>query len=106
MTEAAASTRPGINKAHTNTFFTSSKQMEVAKEMLAQLEKEGIKEVKDLAEFSNNIWKQVAENLKRPGGWMKNPDREANQSHAMVPQTPHLFRPRTQKRLLKASKLM
>eukprot|EP00957_Ditylum_brightwellii_P040347 3053177-Ditylum_brightwellii.AAC.1 len=42
--EAATSTRLGLNKAHTNTFFTSSKQMEVAKETLAQLGKEGCKE--------------------------------------------------------------
>eukprot|EP00957_Ditylum_brightwellii_P162513 12374391-Ditylum_brightwellii.AAC.1 len=57
MTEAAASTRPGLTKTQTNTFFTSSKQMEVAKETLTQLGKEGIKEVEDLAEFSKEIWK-------------------------------------------------
>eukprot|EP00957_Ditylum_brightwellii_P068323 5186836-Ditylum_brightwellii.AAC.1 len=81
--EAAASTRMGLNKTQTTNFFTSSKQMEVAKETLVQLGKEGIKEVEDLAEFSKDIWKQVAENLEHPEGWMKNPDREANQSHAM-----------------------
>eukprot|EP00957_Ditylum_brightwellii_P055826 4229582-Ditylum_brightwellii.AAC.1 len=36
---------------------------------------------------------------------MKNPDREANQSHATVPQTPYLFGARMQKRLLEASEL-
>eukprot|EP00957_Ditylum_brightwellii_P120559 9197347-Ditylum_brightwellii.AAC.1 len=66
--------------------------MEVTKETLVQLGKERIKE--------------VAENLKHPGGWIRNPDKEANQSHAMVPQTPYLFGARTQKRLLKASELM
>eukprot|EP00957_Ditylum_brightwellii_P067100 5092909-Ditylum_brightwellii.AAC.1 len=83
----------------------SSKQIEVTKETLVQLGKEGIKEVKDLAEFSKDIWKQVAENLKCLGGQTKNPDREANQSHATVPQTLYLFGARTQKRLLEASKL-
>eukprot|EP00957_Ditylum_brightwellii_P204172 15338009-Ditylum_brightwellii.AAC.1 len=97
--------RPGLNKTQTNAFFTSSKQTEIAKEMLVQLGKEGIKVVKDLAEFSKEIWKQVAENLKHPGGRMKNPDRETNQSHATVPQTLYLFGARTQKRLLKASEL-
>eukprot|EP00957_Ditylum_brightwellii_P097714 7441801-Ditylum_brightwellii.AAC.1 len=82
MAEAAASTWPGLNKTQTNTFFTSSKQMEVTKETLVQLGKDGIKEVEDLAEFSKKIWKQVAENLERLGGWMKNLDRETNQSHA------------------------
>eukprot|EP00957_Ditylum_brightwellii_P012988 981462-Ditylum_brightwellii.AAC.1 len=79
--------------------------MEVTKETYVQLGKEGIKEVKDLAEFSKEIWKQVAENLKRPGGWMKNPGRETNRSHATVPQTLYLFGARTQKRLLEASEL-
>eukprot|EP00957_Ditylum_brightwellii_P023030 1738087-Ditylum_brightwellii.AAC.1 len=106
MTEAVASTRPGFNKMQTTNFFTSSKQMEVSKEMLVQLGKEGIKEVEDLAEFNKDIWKQVAENLKHPGSWMKNTVKEANQNHATVPQTPYLFGARTQKRLLKASKLM
>eukprot|EP00957_Ditylum_brightwellii_P165599 12606392-Ditylum_brightwellii.AAC.1 len=92
--EVAASTRPGLNKTQTTNFLISSKQMEVAKETLVQLGKEGIKEVKDLAEFIKVIWKQVVENLKRPGGQMKNPDREADQSHATVPQTPYLFRAR------------
>eukprot|EP00957_Ditylum_brightwellii_P121227 9244952-Ditylum_brightwellii.AAC.1 len=58
--EAAASTRPGFNKMQTNTFFTSSKQIEVVKETLFQLGKEGINEVEELAEFSKEIWKQVA----------------------------------------------
>eukprot|EP00957_Ditylum_brightwellii_P169227 12880378-Ditylum_brightwellii.AAC.1 len=101
--EAAASTRPCLKKAQTNTFFTSYKQMEVAKEMLVQLGKRGIKEVKDLAEFNKDIWKQVVENLKHPGGWMMNPDRESDQSHTMVLQTPYLFGARTQKRLVEAS---
>eukprot|EP00957_Ditylum_brightwellii_P017416 1311895-Ditylum_brightwellii.AAC.1 len=79
--------------------------MKIMNETLVQLWKEGIKEVKDLAEFSKDIWKEVAENLKRLGGWMKNPDREADQSHAMVPQTLYLFGTITQMRLLEASNL-
>eukprot|EP00957_Ditylum_brightwellii_P054997 4168818-Ditylum_brightwellii.AAC.1 len=79
--------------------------MEVAKETLVQLWKEGIKEVKDMAEFSKDILKKVAENLKRLGGRMKNINREANQSHATVPQTPYLFGARTQKRRLEASEM-
>eukprot|EP00957_Ditylum_brightwellii_P151542 11541106-Ditylum_brightwellii.AAC.1 len=105
MTKAAASMRPSLNKTQTNTLFISSKQMEVTKETFVQLGKEGIKEVEDLAEFSNELWKQVAKNLKRLGGWMKNLDKEANQSYATIPQIPYLLRARTQKRLLEASEL-
>eukprot|EP00957_Ditylum_brightwellii_P195253 14874772-Ditylum_brightwellii.AAC.1 len=84
--EVTASTRPDLNKAQTNTFFMSFNQMEVAKETL-------------------DIWKWVAENLKCLGGRMKNPDRDANHSYAMVPQTLYLFGTNIQKRLIKASKL-
>eukprot|EP00957_Ditylum_brightwellii_P195521 14898038-Ditylum_brightwellii.AAC.1 len=76
MTEATASTRSGLNKEKTTFFFTSNKQMDVPKETLAQLSHEGIKKVEDLAEFSKENWKQVAHNLKRPGGRMTNPDKE------------------------------
>eukprot|EP00957_Ditylum_brightwellii_P165873 12628757-Ditylum_brightwellii.AAC.1 len=82
MTEAAASMMRGLNKMQTNTFFASSKHMEVAKEMLEELRKEGIKDAEDLTKFMKGTWKQVADNLKCLGGWMKNPDKEANKNHA------------------------
>eukprot|EP00957_Ditylum_brightwellii_P018757 1410149-Ditylum_brightwellii.AAC.1 len=74
--------------------------------MMEELGKEGIKEVEDLVEFAKKTWKQVADNLKHPGGQIKNLDSRANKNHVMVPQTPYLFGAKTQKRLLKASKLM
>eukprot|EP00957_Ditylum_brightwellii_P198859 15157729-Ditylum_brightwellii.AAC.1 len=81
--------------------------MEVSKETLAQLGLEGIKKVKDLAEFSNDNWKQVAENLKRPGGRMKSPDKvQGNDNPSMIPQTLYPFDVRTQKRLQEASVLI
>eukprot|EP00957_Ditylum_brightwellii_P009587 722959-Ditylum_brightwellii.AAC.1 len=62
--------------------------MEVTKEKLAQLGLEGIKKVKDLAEFSKGNWKQVAENLKRPGGRMKTLDKvHGNDNPSTIPQT-------------------
>eukprot|EP00957_Ditylum_brightwellii_P168526 12828008-Ditylum_brightwellii.AAC.1 len=62
--------------------------MEVMKETLTQLGHEGIKKVKDLAEFSKDKWKQVAENLKRLGGGMKNPDKEhSNDNPSTIAQT-------------------
>eukprot|EP00957_Ditylum_brightwellii_P095411 7267570-Ditylum_brightwellii.AAC.1 len=66
--------------------------MEVSKETLAQLGLEGIKKVEDLAEFSKDNWKQVVENLKRPGGRMKNLDKvQGNNNHSTIPQTPYPF---------------
>eukprot|EP00957_Ditylum_brightwellii_P190963 14540494-Ditylum_brightwellii.AAC.1 len=84
----------------------SSKQMEVSKETLAQLDQEGIKKVEVLVEFSKDNWKQVAENLKCPGGRIKNPDKEkGNNNPSMIPQTPSLFGVRTQKRHQETSEL-
>eukprot|EP00957_Ditylum_brightwellii_P076983 5851063-Ditylum_brightwellii.AAC.1 len=67
--------------------------MEVTKETLTQLGNEGIKKVEDLAEFSKENWKQVTENLKRPGGQMKNPGKEpGNNNPSTIAQTPYPFR--------------
>eukprot|EP00957_Ditylum_brightwellii_P119960 9155009-Ditylum_brightwellii.AAC.1 len=80
--------------------------MEVSKEILVRLGKENINDLEDLAEFSKEIWKQVVDNLKHLGGWMKNPDKEKDSNNPpTVLQTPYLFRARTQKRLLEASEL-
>eukprot|EP00957_Ditylum_brightwellii_P039381 2978701-Ditylum_brightwellii.AAC.1 len=106
MMEAAANTRLGFNKNKTTTLFTSSKQMEVVKDTMEELGKEGIKEVKDLAEFTKETWKQVVDNLKCLGGQIKNPDIQANKNHVTVPQTLYLFGAKTQKILLEASKPM
>eukprot|EP00957_Ditylum_brightwellii_P094381 7186381-Ditylum_brightwellii.AAC.1 len=67
------------------------------KETLTQLGHEGIKKVENLAQFSKDNWKQVAENLKRQGGWMKNLDKEhGNDNPSTIAQTPYPFRVRTQ----------
>eukprot|EP00957_Ditylum_brightwellii_P155750 11858054-Ditylum_brightwellii.AAC.1 len=105
--EVAASTRAGLTKEQINTFFTSSRQMKVLKETLAQLGHEEIKKVKDHVKFIKDNWKQVAENLKRLGAWMKNWDKEkGNNNPSMIPQTPYLFGVRKQKRLQEASEPM
>eukprot|EP00957_Ditylum_brightwellii_P140884 10731745-Ditylum_brightwellii.AAC.1 len=106
MKEATASTRVGLTKDQTTFFFTNTKQMKVTKETLAQLGLEGIKKVGDLAKFSKDNWKQVAENLKRPGGQMRNPDKvHGNNNPSTIPQTPYPFGVRTQKRLQEALEL-
>eukprot|EP00957_Ditylum_brightwellii_P024169 1822176-Ditylum_brightwellii.AAC.1 len=80
--------------------------MEVTKETLTQLGLEGIKKVEDLAEFSKDNLKKDAENLKCPGGWIKNLDKvHGNNNPSTIPQTLYPFGVRTQKRLLEASEL-
>eukprot|EP00957_Ditylum_brightwellii_P170996 13017245-Ditylum_brightwellii.AAC.1 len=80
--------------------------MEVTKETLAQLGLEGIKKIEDLAEFSKENWKQVTENLKCPGGQMRNLGKVPGDNNpSTIPQTLYPFRVRMQKRLQEASEL-
>eukprot|EP00957_Ditylum_brightwellii_P154200 11734974-Ditylum_brightwellii.AAC.1 len=66
--------------------------MDVTKETLVQLGHKTIKKVEDLAKFSKENWKQVADNLKRPGGQMMNPDKEPSDGNPLtVAQTPYPF---------------
>eukprot|EP00957_Ditylum_brightwellii_P018043 1359820-Ditylum_brightwellii.AAC.1 len=103
--EARTSMMLGLNKMHIITFITSLRLMEVVAMLLVQLRKEGIKEANDFTEFDKGMWMQVSENLKCPGGWMKNLEKNAKKT-PKVPQTPYLFGAKIQKRLLEAFKLM
>eukprot|EP00957_Ditylum_brightwellii_P032861 2491658-Ditylum_brightwellii.AAC.1 len=93
--EAASSIMLGLTKAQTTTFFVSPKLMGMVKETLLELGKEGIKEAMDLAEINKDMWKQAADNLKHPGGWMKNPDKNSLKD-STVPHTPCIFGAKTQ----------
>eukprot|EP00957_Ditylum_brightwellii_P065289 4951983-Ditylum_brightwellii.AAC.1 len=92
MTEKTARARAVLTKDQNNTFFTSSKQMEVSKETLTQFGQEGINKVENLAESSKDNWKQVEENFKRLGGRMKNLDKvQGDNNPSTIPQTPYPF---------------
>eukprot|EP00957_Ditylum_brightwellii_P160291 12202200-Ditylum_brightwellii.AAC.1 len=67
--------KAGTQQGTDQHLFMSSRQMELWKETLVQLGQEEIKKVEDLAEFSKENWKQVADNLERRGGQMKNQDK-------------------------------
>lgn len=64
----------------------------------AQLEQEGISNVEDLADFSDEEFKQVADNLRRPGGYVADPNPNAA-AGAMVPTPPFVFGAKSQMRL-------
>eukprot|EP00957_Ditylum_brightwellii_P065932 4999997-Ditylum_brightwellii.AAC.1 len=63
-----------MSKAEMVFFFTDMSLIDVETKVLTELEKEGITEVKNLDEFNKATFKQVAGNLRRPGGWTKNLD--------------------------------
>eukprot|EP00957_Ditylum_brightwellii_P029198 2207178-Ditylum_brightwellii.AAC.1 len=69
------------------------------------MEKEGIVEAKNLAEFDRVIWKQVTDNLWHPGSQIKNLDKGTDKDSTIL-QTPFVFGTKTQKILLKVLELM
>ena len=70
-----------------------------------QLQQEGITTVDDLAEFDKDCMKQVAENLRRPGGRIPDPNPHAAPG-ATIPTPPFVFGAKSQKRLQVACDLV
>ncbi len=88
----------------TTLFFEDAAQMGIPHATVVQLVEEGIDEVQDLAESDRDNLTQVADNLRRPGGRIPNPD-PAAPARATITQPPFSFRAKAQKRLLAACDL-
>jgi len=71
--------------AQRNAFFTDRAQMGIVARTRGQLQTEGITNVEDLAEFTKEALKQIAENLRRPTGRKPHPD--AGQPRGPAPGT-------------------
>lgn len=65
---------------------------------------EGIDDPEDLADFDKDTLKQVAENLRKPGGRIPNPDPNAP-AGSTIERPPYTFGAKSQKRLLEAGEL-
>jgi hypothetical protein len=89
----------------TTAFFENVDQMGIAHATVVQLVNEGIDEVQDLAEFDQASLTQVADNLRRPGGRVPNPDAAAP-AGSTIAQPPFSFGAKAQKRLLAACNLV
>ena len=70
-----------------------------------QLTEEGITSASDLAEFDKESMKQVAENLRRPGGRVADPDPNSA-AGATIPTPPFTFGAKTQLRLNAATEIV
>ena len=66
---------------------------------------EGIEHVHDLSDFDKDTITQVADNLRRPGGRIPNPDPNAAPG-STIAQPPFVFSAKSQKRLLSACDLV
>ena len=91
-----------FTQAQTRAFFEEANQMGIPVRTIEQLVNEGIMNVGDLEEFDKDSIKQIAENLRRPGGRMADPNPAAAPG-ATVPTTPYVFGAKSQKRLTVAT---
>jgi hypothetical protein len=89
----------------TTAFFKHAEQMGIPHATVIQLVVEGIDKVQDLAELGLDALTQVADNLRRPGGRIPNPD-PAAPAGATIAQPPFSFGAKAQKRLLAACDLV
>ena len=94
-----------LTAAQTTAFFEAAAQMGIPHETVLQLQHEGISSVDDLADFDKDSLQQVADNLRRPGGRVPDPNPGAAPG-ATIPTPPFVFGAKSQKRLLVASNLV
>jgi hypothetical protein len=90
-----------FTQAQTTAFFEAANQMGIPPDTREQLEFEGIETVSDLSDFDKDTLTQVADNLRRPGGRIPNPNLNAP-AGATIAQPPFVFGAKAQKRLLAA----
>ena len=94
---------PVFTQAQNTTFFTDPEQMGIPQATYQHMHTEGILDIEHLAEFDKDSIKQLAENLRRPGGTVPDPDGEEGD---MIPTPPFVFGIRSQKRLIVACDLI
>jgi hypothetical protein len=90
-----------FTQAQTTAFFEAADQMGIPPDTREQLEQEGIETASDLSDFDKDTLTQVADNLRRPGGQIPNPDPN-DPAGATIAQPPFVFGAKSQKQLLAA----
>jgi hypothetical protein len=91
-----------LTAAQTTAFFEGQDQMAIPHETVVQLENEGIEAVGDLEDFDETTLKQIADNLRRPGGRVPDPnagEEGGPPEGATIPTPPFVFGAKSQKRL-------
>ena len=78
-----------LTNAQTTAFFEHETQMGIPAATVMQMQQEGITSVIDLAEFDKDSLQQLADNLRKPGGRIPDPNPTA-QPGATIP-TPAFF---------------
>ena len=79
-----------LTNHQTTSFFQDPNQMAILNATRIQLQQEGIEHLSDLLDFDKEALKQIAENLRRPGGRVPNPD-PTSTCGDMIPTLPFVF---------------
>ena len=87
-----------LTAAQTMSFFENAEQMGIPHATVVQLGIEGIVTVGDLADFNKDSLQQLADNLRKPGGRIADPN-PAAVAGAMIPTPAFVFGAKSQKRL-------
>lgn len=82
----------------TTSFFEDADQMGIPHDTRVQMQNEGITGVEDLADFDKDTLQQLADNLRKPGGRVPDPNPGAP-AGATIPTPAFVFGAKSQKRL-------
>ena len=63
-----------LTAAQTTAFFENPDQLGIPHETMVQIQQEGIQTVADLGEFEKQELQQLADNLRKPGGRIPDPN--------------------------------
>ena len=85
-----------LTAAQMTTFFEHADQMGIPHVTVVQLQAEGITSVADLADFNKASLQQLADNLRRPGGYVPDPNPTA-QPGSTIPTQPFVFGAKSQR---------
>ena len=91
--------------AQTTAFFEGVNQMVIPHDTMGALANEGIIAVQDLLDFNKDSIAQIADNMRKPGDRIANPDPGAPPG-STIPRPPYMFGAKSQQRLLVACELV
>ena len=94
-----------LTAAQTTAFFESPDQMGIPHTTMVQMQLEGIQSFADLADFEKDSLQKVANNLRKPGGRIPDPDPNAP-AGATIPTPAFTHGAKYQERLTVANDLI
>ena len=94
-----------LTAAQATAFFESPDQMVIPHATMVQMQLEGIQSVADLADFEKDSLQQLADNLRKPGGRIPDPDPN-EPAGATIPMPAFTYGAKSQKRLTVACDLI